>query len=246
MDAEPASYRDGVEPAALEERVQPRGEVLRPAARAAGVRQPAERERRVLARRDDVGRVAEPPDLDERTDPSMRQEASAPPVRAGNGGPSVGRCPAGRPTPPARGMRARRETLVEAAGPPAKCDDLLARDLERRHLRRVRDAGRRGRPGSTRDRRRSARARGSGPPSSSPRESGRAPRRAVPPGRARTRGCTRSGRCRGTGEPRLEHVDRLVPTPRSARTRAPPPSVPTETARTRRRASRRPRGSSSL
>jgi hypothetical protein len=131
MDAETAPRLVRAEPAALEVGVQARGQVLGHASRAPVVRQPAERERGVVARRDDVGGVAQPPDLDERRIlPRVRSCRCHPSVEGMQG---RSRNAVLKPGPGRSAERdgPGREALVERTGAPPERDDLFAREIER-------------------------------------------------------------------------------------------------------------------
>jgi hypothetical protein len=131
MDAEPASRLVRIEPAALEVGVQTRGQVLCHASRAPVVRQPSERERGVVARRDDVGGVAQSPDLDERR--ILPRVRSCRPHASMEGMQGRSRNAVLKPGPGRSSERggSRWEALVERTGAPPERDDLLARDVER-------------------------------------------------------------------------------------------------------------------
>jgi hypothetical protein len=131
MDAEPASRFVRIEPAALEVGVQTRGQVLCHASRAPVVRQPSERERGVGARRDDVGGVAQPPDLDERRILPRVRRCRPHASMEGMQGRSRNAVLKPGPGRSSEGGRSRRKALVERTGAAPERDDLLARDLER-------------------------------------------------------------------------------------------------------------------
>ena len=135
VDAEGVSRLGRIEPAAVEVGVELRREVFGPASGAAGIRQPAKRERCVVARRDDVGRVAQAPDLDERRIvPRIGRGTSHAGVERMERGARDAVLETGRGGSCERGRR-RREALVEGAGPPPEREDLRARDVEPRRRR---------------------------------------------------------------------------------------------------------------